>query len=82
MATAAAVVVAAGVYAIFASHRRSAEEQRIASELLANPVIQRAIVRPREEWLGAPPDLDVPRVSDHTVPPVATVAVSSPWPME
>jgi phosphoribosylformylglycinamidine synthase len=51
---------------------------RIASELLANPVIQTIAVDTREEWLAAPPDLQIPRVADHGTPPVREIDLSGP----
>jgi len=44
------------------------EAQRIATDLLANPLIQSAVVRTREEWHASPPDLAVPRVEAHAPP--------------
>ena len=47
--------------------------ERIAVELLANPVIQTTTVRTRDEWRTTPPDLTVPRVQDRSVPPVRSI---------
>jgi phosphoribosylformylglycinamidine synthase len=46
---------------------------RIATELLANSVIQTIKIRTFEEWCSAPPDLDVPRVRRRSVPQVRHV---------
>ncbi len=45
-----------------------AEAERIAFELLANPVIQTASVVTFEEWTGAEPDLSVPKVAGGQTP--------------
>ena len=50
--------------------------ERIALELLANPVIQTARVQSFDEWRGSPPDLSVPVVAGHDTPPVARVDLS------
>jgi len=50
-----------------------AEAERIAFELLANPVIQTASVVPFEEWRGAEPDLSVPKVAGGQTPEVINV---------
>jgi phosphoribosylformylglycinamidine synthase len=52
------------------------EAERIATELLANPVIQTTVVQSRDEYLGAPPDLSVPRVTSHGVPAVEPIDLS------
>lgn len=52
------------------------QARRIASELLANPVIESASVFSWDEWSESGPDLSVPRVLDHARPPVATVELS------
>jgi phosphoribosylformylglycinamidine synthase len=53
-----------------------AEAERIALELLANPVIQTARVESREAWRSRPPDLAVPRVAPGERPAVRTVDLS------
>ncbi len=45
----------------------------IATELLANPLIQTITLRTHAEWSAAPPDLSVPRVQERPVPAVRTV---------
>ncbi len=50
--------------------------ERIAHDLLANPVIQSARVATWEEWREAPPDLAVPKVASGSRPPVRTVDLS------
>ncbi|MGB5549004.1 MAG: AIR synthase-related protein, partial [Thermoanaerobaculia bacterium] len=50
-----------------------AAAERIAFELLANPVIQTASVVPFEEWRGAEPDLSVPKVAGGQTPEVINV---------
>jgi phosphoribosylformylglycinamidine synthase len=50
-----------------------AQGERVAVELLANPVIQTITIRTRDEWRATPPDLTVPRVQERAVPPVRTV---------
>ena len=52
------------------------EARRIATELLANPVIQTIRICTSEEWQSAPPDLTVPRVSQRPVPEVRDVDLS------
>ncbi len=47
--------------------------QRIATELLANPVIQTIKVRTYEEWKSAPLDLGVPEVKDRPRPQVRKI---------
>ena len=44
------------------------QAERIAGELLANPVIQSLRVSSWSEWAGSPPDLSVPRVEDRETP--------------
>ena len=51
------------------------QSQRIASELLANPVIQTIDVMRWDDWLATDPDLTVPRVPGEGVPEVARVAL-------
>ncbi|MGH9464647.1 MAG: AIR synthase-related protein [Thermoanaerobaculia bacterium] len=50
--------------------------ERIALDLLANPVIQTARVATWDEWRDAPPDLAVPKVTGGSTPPVRTVDLS------
>ncbi len=50
--------------------------ERIALELLANPLIQRVVVATWEEWRSTPPDLTVPRVAGSSTPPVRRVDLS------
>jgi len=53
-----------------------AQAERIASELLANPVIQTTVVQTRDEWNRSPVDRTVPRVADHAAPAAANVDLS------
>jgi len=53
-----------------------AQTERIALELLANPVIQTTRIESFEEWKSAPPDLGVPRVASHDTPAVASIDLS------
>lgn len=48
---------------------------RIATQLLANEVIERITVQPFAEWQAAPPDLSVPRVVEHPPRPAETVGL-------
>ncbi len=52
------------------------EAERIAVELLANPVIQTIRVEEAAAWRAAGPDLAVPRVLAHERPPVETIDLS------
>ena len=52
------------------------DAERIAMELLANPVIQTAEVETYEEWCASPPDLAVPRMGGGSTPAVRTVDLS------
>jgi len=52
------------------------QAQRIADELLANPVIQTAEVQTYDEWRTSEVDLEVPRVSVHPMPGVASIDLS------
>ncbi len=54
----------------------AAQAERIAWDLLANPVIQTVKVESRADWGSGPPDLSVPRVAGHSPPPVRTVPLS------
>jgi len=49
------------------------DTERIAVELLANPVIQTVRLQSFEEWTGSPPDLSVPRVEPRTAPRAETI---------
>lgn len=69
-----AAVFTSRVYLLHGVERAAAE--RIAVELLANPVIQRIAVRTREEWRAAPPDTDPPRVAEHATPRVRTIELT------
>ncbi len=53
-----------------------ADAQRIAVELLANPVIQSTVIQSYAEWQQAPPDLSVPRVAGHDRPAVERVPLA------
>lgn len=55
-----------------------AQSERIATELLANPLIQTIRVEDYDAWRRAPVDLSVPRVSAHATPAVASVDLSGP----
>jgi phosphoribosylformylglycinamidine synthase subunit PurSL len=46
---------------------------RIATQLLANEVIERVTVQPFAEWQASPPDLSVPRVVEHPPRPAEVV---------
>ena len=52
------------------------QAERIARELLANPVIQTIDVRSRSDWLASPPDRTVPKVASHESPAVRAVDLS------
>jgi phosphoribosylformylglycinamidine synthase II len=54
----------------------AAAASRIATELLANPVIQTIRIEPYEAWRRAPIDLSVPRMAAHATPAVATIDLS------
>ena len=69
----------AGVYAsrLYLLSGVSREEAgRIATQLLANEVIERIGVQTFAEWQAAPPDLAVPRVVEHPPRPTATVRLA------
>ena len=53
-----------------------AAAERVAVELLANPVIQTIRVESFAAWTGSTPDVTVPRVPPHERPPVVTVDLS------
>jgi phosphoribosylformylglycinamidine synthase len=53
-----------------------AQAERIAVELLANPVIQTADIQSHEEWRSSPPDLSVPRVLSHETPAPDAIALT------
>ena len=67
----AAAVYSSRLYLLCGVGREDA--RRIATDLLANPLIQTAEVRTREEWYGSPPDLAVPRVEPHAPPDALVV---------
>ena len=50
--------------------------ERIALELLANPIIHTVRVQSREAWAASGPDLEVPRVPGHGRPPVQEIDLS------
>lgn len=52
------------------------QAERIALELLANPVIQTARIQSWQEWSAAAADRSVPRVAAHERPPVQVVELS------
>jgi len=52
------------------------QAERIATELLANPVIQTTRVESYEAWRTQSTDLSVPRIAAHARPAVATVDLS------
>jgi len=52
------------------------QAERIAWELLANPVIQTVRVETRAEWESSPADLSVPHVAAHARPEVRVVDLS------
>ena len=54
----------------------AADAGRIASELLANPVIQTIRIDAYDAFLRAPVDLNVPRIEAHATPAVATVELA------
>jgi len=53
-----------------------AQAERIAWELLANPVIQTVKVQAHDEWLASEPDLTTPRVEPHDRPAVEGIDLS------
>lgn len=70
----AAAVYTSTLYLVDGVDRAGAE--RIALELLANPVIQSTRIESWDEWQAAPPDLTVPRVASHETPAVARIDLS------
>jgi phosphoribosylformylglycinamidine synthase subunit PurSL len=54
----------------------AARAERVATELLANPVIQTIRVEPYDAWRTAPADLSVPKVAEHAPPVVARIDLS------
>ena len=54
------------------------QAERIATELLANPVIQTIRVEGYEPWRTGPVDLSVPKVAGHRRPPAEVVDLSGP----
>lgn len=69
-----AAVYTSTLYLLDGVDRAGAE--RIALDLVANPVIQTVHVATREEWVASPPDLSVPKVVGHETPPVRTIDLS------
>ena len=69
-----AAVYCSRLYLLHGVDRGAAE--RIAAELLANPVIQTARIESYDEWNGSPPDLSVPRVEGHVTPEIERVDLS------
>ena len=63
------------VYLLTGVDDRQAE--RVAFELLANPVIQTARVESRRQWQARPADLTVPKVAAGERPPVRVVDLSA-----
>ena len=49
--------------------------ERVAWELLANPVIHAVRIDTEPEWRGSPPDLSVPRVTGRGAGPVSRIAL-------
>jgi phosphoribosylformylglycinamidine synthase II len=70
----AAAVYTSVMYLLEDVTRSGAE--RIAYELLANPVIQTASVVTLEEWTGAAPDLSVPKVAGGQTPEALEIDLS------
>jgi phosphoribosylformylglycinamidine synthase len=54
----------------------AAQGRRIASELLANPIIHDVRIESYEAWRASPPDLAVPRIAAHARPAAAAVDLS------
>lgn len=54
------------------------DAERVARELLANPLIQTWRVATHEEWTRTPPDLSVPKVAGGERPPVRTIDLDVP----
>ena len=52
------------------------DARRIATEILANPVVQTIQVEPYEAWRSFPVDLSVPKVAEHARPPVERIPLS------
>jgi phosphoribosylformylglycinamidine synthase len=69
-----AAVYCSRLYLLHGVDREQA--QRIADELLANPVIQTTLVQSWDAWRASPPDLSVPRVGGHARPRVEHVALT------
>jgi phosphoribosylformylglycinamidine synthase II len=69
-----AVVYCSRLYLLDGLDRNQAE--RIAHELLANPVIQTADIQTFEEWQSSRPDLSVPRVASHETPAAEAVPLT------
>ena len=69
-----AAVYASVMYLLEGVDRQQGE--RIAYELLANPVIQSVTLATYEQWLDAPPELTIPKVTGGEPPPVQPVDLS------
>jgi phosphoribosylformylglycinamidine synthase len=69
-----AAVYCSRLYALSAVDR--AQTERIATQLLANPVIQTTQIQSHEEWRRAPADVTVPHVADHATPAAEPVDLS------
>lgn len=52
------------------------QAERIAVELLGNPIIQTTRIQSFDEWKGSPADLSVPRVTNSARPGVETVELT------
>jgi phosphoribosylformylglycinamidine synthase len=52
------------------------QTERIAFQLLANPVVHTVKLETWEEWRAAPPDLSIPRVAGGRRPPVRRIDLS------
>jgi phosphoribosylformylglycinamidine synthase len=52
------------------------QAQRIAGELLANPLLHEIKLASYSQWRASAPDLEVPRVASRAVPPVQTIALA------
>ncbi len=54
------------------------EAERVALQLLANPLVHTIKVETQAAWEGSPPDLGVPKVEGHARPPVRRIDLSGP----
>ncbi len=66
-----AAVFTSTLYLFDGAAREDAE--RIAWEILANPIVQSVKIETRDEWEASPPDLSVPHVAQHTRPEARAV---------